>query len=243
MDSNHKTYSYIDSFARIDKILATPRGNYEEVKELPDRDTLTFTNGFYANCTAIFIDLRDSSSLPGYYNRPSLAKLYRAYISECVAIMNAHDKTREVNIVGDAIWAVVNTPSKSDIDAVFSMAARLNSLMKVINYKLEKADYKNGPLKAGIGAEWGRALMIKAGYDGSGLNDVVYMGDVVNYAAKLAAKGNSSAFAPPIYLGNGFAGNLNENNTGLVTKDYANDCYTAQVIMPDMNDWYDANCT
>lgn len=51
--------------------------------------------------------------------------------------------------------------------------------MKVLNYKLKKAGYDT-PIKAGTGASWGRALMIKAGLSGSGINDVVYMGDVVN---------------------------------------------------------------
>lgn len=51
------------------------------------------------------------------------------------------------------------------------------------------------PLRVGIGLADGRALMIKAGFSGSGIHDVVYMGQVVNPAAKLAAlgrKGGSS---------------------------------------------------
>lgn len=242
MDSNQKDYDYLASFGRIDSILATPHGNYQEVKELPDRDELTFTNGFYANCSAVFVDLRDSSSLPQHYNRPALAKLYRAYISEVVAILNSMATTREINIVGDGVWAVINTPLKSNIDEVFTNIARINSLMKVLNYKLKKAGYERVAIKAGIGAEWGRALMIKAGYSGSGINDVVYMGDVVNYAAKLAAKGNKD-FNPAIYIGNNFASNLNEHNSSLLTKDFVNGCYTANAINVAMEEWYKNNCT
>jgi hypothetical protein len=36
--------------------------------------------------------------------------------------------------------------------------------------------------------------MIKACYSGSGINDVVYMGEVVNRAAKLASQGGKPAF-------------------------------------------------
>ncbi len=113
MDSNYKSYDYVASASRIDGILAQPRGNFEEVQKLPDRDDLTYTNGFYAYCSALFVDLRDSSTLPTHYNRPALAKLYRAYISELVAICNATPTAREINIVGDCVWAVYNTPSKS----------------------------------------------------------------------------------------------------------------------------------
>ncbi len=85
MDSNYKSYNHVASASRIDGILAQPQGNFEEVQKLPDRDDLTYTNGFYAYCAALFIDLRDSSTLPDHYNRPALARLYRAYISELVA--------------------------------------------------------------------------------------------------------------------------------------------------------------
>ncbi|MQW78181.1 adenylate/guanylate cyclase domain-containing protein [Nocardioides sp. dk4132] len=241
MDSNYKAYDHSASFARIDGILATPKGNYEEVKELPGRDRLTFVNGFYAYCSAVFVDIRDSSSLPDKYNRPALAKLYRAYISEVVAILNSSARTREVNIVGDGVWAVFNTPQKVDINEVFDLVAKVNSLMRVLNFKLAKAGYKD-PISAGVGVSYGRALMIKAGYSGSGINDVVYMGDVVNHAAKLAAKGNLTYSSPSTYLGNVFAGNLNEHNTKLIAKDWTNDCYTANVINTAMNDWYEANC-
>lgn len=98
-------------FATVDDILALSQSNYEEVKELPDRDRLTYTNGFYAYCSALFIDIRDSSKLPQFYRRPALAKVYRAHISESVAIMNSDEQAREINIVGDCVWGIFNTPS------------------------------------------------------------------------------------------------------------------------------------
>jgi hypothetical protein len=71
------------------------------------------------------------------------------------------------------------------------------------NYKLVKAGYST-PIKAGIGLAYGRALMIKAGYNGSGI------ADVVNAAAKLAAQGCNGYFVPPIMIDDQFASDLNE---------------------------------
>ena len=79
MDGNYKAYSYIESSARIRAILDQPTGAFEEVEGLPDRDKLTYSNGFYGMCSAIFIDIRDSSGLPQKYKRPTLAKIYRAF--------------------------------------------------------------------------------------------------------------------------------------------------------------------
>lgn len=240
MDSNFKVYDYIASFHRIDGILAQPQGNYEEVKELPDRDKLTFENGFYASCAAFFVDIRDSSKLPDIYQRPQLAKLYRAFISEMVAIVNSDSAAREVNIVGDCVWSVHNTPYQTDIDDVFALAYTANSLVKVLNYKLSKAGYST-PIKVGIGMSYGRALMIKAGYSGSGINDVVYMGDVVNQAAKLASMGNKDGSAA-LVMDQVFYQNLNEHNTQLMTKKPYTDIYTGNVIRTSMEEWYQENC-
>lgn len=242
MDSNHKSYNHISSFSRLDEILAASQSNYEEVKELPDRDRLTYSNGFYAYCSALFVDIRDSSKLPDLYKRPALAKLYRAYISEMVAIMNGNEQAREINIVGDCVWGVFNTPLKKHIDGVFSTAARANSLVKVLNYKLGKTGYST-PIKVGIGMSYGRALMIKAGFSGSGISDVIYMGDVVNHAAKLAAQGSNGYAVPPMMIGEVFASNLNEDNAKNVTKDSARGCYTTHIVNVAMNNWYEQNCT
>ncbi len=241
MDSNHRIYNYVSSFNRIDEILSQPQGNYEERTTLPDRDELTYTNGFYAYCSALFVDIRDSSKLPSIYRRPALAKLYRAFISEVVAILNSHQKAREVNIVGDCVWGVFNTPQKADIDELFTTACRVNSLMKVLNYKLLKNNYKT-PIQVGIGISYGRALMIKAGYSGSGLADVVYMGDVVNKASKLAAIGGGTKVYHPMVLDGIFRQNLNEHNTGLTSYVPEIDAYVSTAVNTVMEEWYRQSC-
>lgn len=238
MDGNFRTYEYVASGERIDAILSQPPGQFDEVKKLPDRENLTFTNGFYSNCSAIFVDIRDSSGLTTKYTRPVLAKVYRAFISEMVAVLNSQPLVREVNIVGDCVWAVYNTPLKSDIDTVFSVAYQANTLKNLLNHKLKKSGYET-PLKFGIGLDYGRALMIKAGHSGSTINDVVYMGDVVNSAAHLAHKaGRVSTHA--IWAGQTFGHNLNEKNKPLLTAAYDADVgnyWSGDVVALAMNDW------
>jgi len=238
VDGNYSKYDYISSAKRLDEILDQPSGQFEEANNLPDRDRLTFTNGFYGWCSAIFVDIRDSSGLTDKHTRPTLAKIYRAFISEMVAVLNGADQVREVNIVGDCVWAVYNTPTKPDINQVFSRASHANTLKKLLNAKLEK----NGlsPLNFGIGIDYGRALMIKAGYSGSGINEVVYMGDVVNSAAHLAHRAGRGS-NKPIYSGTVFAQNLNEHNSGLLTSSYdlelSRTVHVGNVVNIAMNDW------
>ncbi|GAB3543084.1 adenylate/guanylate cyclase domain-containing protein [Arthrobacter tecti] len=237
MDGNYSSYNYVSSATRIREILDQPSGSFEESNSLPDRDRLTFTNGFYSYCSAIFVDIRDSSGLTDRHSRPVLAKLYRSFISEMVAVLNSSPLVREVNIVGDCVWAVYNTPQKPDIDAVFTIACFANTLKKLLNYELSRKGYEQ--MNFGIGADYGRALMIKAGHKGSGINEVVYMGDVVNRAAHLAHTAGRG-WNHPIWLGEVFAQNLNDDNAKWVTSGYTSELgsyRSGNVIITSMNDW------
>lgn len=241
MDGNYKYYSYTSSAARIDEILDQPTGQFEEKDNFPDRDKLTYTNGVYGKCTAIFVDIRDSSGLTEKHERPALAKIYRSFISEMVAVLNSSPLVREVNIVGDCVWAVYSTPLQSNIDDLFNIVCTANTLKKLLNAKLSKKDLTL--LELGIGVDYGRALMIKAGYSGSGINDVIYMGDVVNRAAHLANKAGRG-YADSIWVGDWFAGNLNEHNAKLLSSSYETGLGKVRkgnAVISPMHEWIDEN--
>lgn len=72
----------------------------------------------------------------------------------------------------------------------FSAAYTINGIIEVLNKKLEAKGYSN--IKIGIGIAKGDALMEQTGYKGSGLNDVIWMGNVVNYACHLSASANKN---------------------------------------------------
>lgn len=134
-------YDVEKSASRIDEILDASNSNYADKTSIPSRDSLTYTNGYYVNVTALFIDIVGSSDMTSEHKRPTLAKMYRAFISECTAIMNSSEHCKEININGDCVWGVFETQFKSDIDTVFAIAAQLNSLIKILNYKLKKKGY------------------------------------------------------------------------------------------------------
>lgn len=240
METNYITYDFNKSFRRIDDIIAASDNSFEILNEIPSRDKLTYTNGFYVNCSALFVDIRDSSQLPGKHTRPKLAKLYRTFLSEIVAIMNGNSFCAEVNIVGDCVSGIFNTPSKADINSVFSSAAMISSLIDVMNYKFEKNNIEQ--IDVGIGLSYGRALMIQAGFNGSGINDIVWMGDVVNEASILASYGNQTYSDREIMVSDILYQNLNEKNQNLLVFNYPRDCYNGDIVSTGMNNWYQENC-
>lgn len=234
-------YNFLKSFDRIDEILNAP-STYEELDYIPKRDKLTFTNGYYVKCNAIFIDVRGSSSLPQKYRRPSLAKLYRSYISELVAILNSFEECKEVNIVGDCVSGIFEAQKKDDTRAIYESAFTILSLVKTLNYKL---CLKNiSPIEVGIGIAKGRALMIKAGYNGSTISDVVWMGDVVNEASNLCSLANKE-YPRPLVVSESVFNDLTTRSQGFFEKAKQTTpkgdkyIYHANVIYREMQDWLD----
>lgn len=187
MQTKPSSYDVATSDARIIDILDSAE-SFNEVNSIPARSSLTYSNGFYVNCTAVFIDIRGSSKLTDTHTRPVIGKIYRSYISECVAIMNADENCREVFITGDCVSGIFDSPYTSQIVSAFETAGRLSSVVELLNWRLKKKNYQ--PITCGIGIAYGRALMIQAGAKGSGVNDVVWVGDVVNEAAHLCHEGN-----------------------------------------------------
>jgi class 3 adenylate cyclase len=190
-------------------------GAFTETEQIPASARLTYENGFFVECAALFIDIRGSSALTAKHTQSVLGKIYRAYISECVAVLNQDPNCGEIFIQGDCVGAVFHAPRDEDVDSVFVRAGELNSLIEHLNWRLSQRGYS--AIKCGIGVSVGRALMIQAGYKGSGINEVIWMGDVVNQAAKLCHLGNRGDNLPAQISAGAFA-RLNGQNRKLLKK-------------------------
>jgi len=244
METNYKYYDYEKSITRIDDILNKQDSSFEELKSFPSTDKLTFKNGFYVYATALFVDIRDSSNLIKDHKRPTLAKIYRSFISEVIAIMNGDINCKFINIDGDCVSGVYETLKKDDIDSVFSTSAQISSIIDILNCKLKKKNIKK--IEIGIGIDYGRLLLIKAGFSGSGLNEVAWMGDALNTASKLCSKANKDIYYETV-VSSSLYRNLNEKNQALLPYnkyDYSleESYYYGNVINTSMNAWYKENC-
>jgi class 3 adenylate cyclase len=213
MKPTKTSFSLEASDARMRTILDLTDNAFVESEKIPSPGRLTYENGFYVECAALFVDIRGSSSLPSKHTQPVLGKIYRAYISECVAVLNQDPNCGEIFIQGDCVGAVFHAPLDADVDSVFMRAGELNSVLAHLNWRLSQHGYS--ALKCGIGMSAGRALMIQAGYKGSGINDVVWMGEVVNEAAKLCHQGNRGKNLPVQVSESAFA-RLNTTNRKLL---------------------------
>lgn len=235
MKASFTSYNHSDSDTRIREILDSSDFGYEEKDSIPSRENLTFTNGYYVNCSAMFVDMRDSKTLTSKYKRPTLARIYRAFISELVALLRGNTTVCEIMIEGDCVWGIFDTRLKKNVNELFSDAARIVSLLNILNWRLTQKNIDS--IQVGIGLDYGRALMIKGGYRGSGINEVVWMGDVVGSTAHLCSYGSRNLTDRTVMLSDTIYSNLSEDNKHLCSWNMFRDCYHANIINTNMEEW------
>ncbi|TBR07573.1 MAG: adenylate/guanylate cyclase domain-containing protein [Rugosibacter sp.] len=235
-------YSVGGSDSRVCETLDAGDQTFEELNYIPSSDRLTYSNGFYVDCAALFIDIRGSSKLPETHNRQVLAKIYRAYLSECVAVLNQDQNCREVFINGDCVSGIFATLTKNDIDSTFFRAAQLNTLLNLLNWRFEQKGYTK--IECGIGLDYGRALMLKAGYKGASINEIIWMGDVVNNASNLCHQGNKNG-RKPIQISTVIQQNITRDDYKVLLEPIYNPAllsteiigYECNAVGTEMDDW------
>lgn len=238
MKATNTAYDLARSLERIDEILDADNKSFEELDHIPTRDKLTYKNGYYVKCTAIFVDICGSSDMTDAQRRPVLAKIYRSFISEMVAMFNGFSQCKEISINGDCVWAVFDAQYKSDIDMAFDAACKASSLTDILNYKLGKKGYTT--IEVNVGMDYGRALMVQAGFKCSAINDVIWMGDVVNSACHLCNE-DRGYFEKRILLGSNVYDNLTDDYKKFCSEyDITRGVYSADAYNIAMNNWLKA---
>lgn len=235
MEATYSIFDYHKSIERISELLDTSDASYENHKGIPTRDRLTFANGFYVDVTVLFVDMRKSKELSEKHTRPVLAKIYRAYISETVAVLKDNATISEVYIEGDGVWAVFNTTTKAEVVSVFETAAKVSSLVDILNIKLQRKGYST--IEVGIGLDDGESLYIKAGYKGSNINEVVWIGRAVGAAAAMCKNANSSWADRELMVSTIVYQSLTDSYKGLLEWNSYRQCYQGNVHNILMNEW------
>lgn len=239
MRSEHTKYDLEDSVDRIDQIISVG-DNYEERETIPHLRDLTFTNGFYVKCSALCVDIRNLLEQSDFTENRLLTKIYRAYISEVTAVMNGNPKCAEVNIVRGSVLGVFDTPFQEDVDEVFSTAAKISSIVDIMNYKFKKNNLNE--ITIGIGFSYGKGFVMKAGYKGSSVYEVIWMGNIVDEASKLASYGNKESTDRESMVSEITYYNLNEDNRKILSFNSTRNCYHGDVVNSYINKWYKQHC-
>lgn len=107
-------YDYRRGKERIEEILDNELKIIDQ-KNIPTDSAFTFFNGYYSWVSAIFVDMRDSSTLFADKDKEKVSKIIRSFTSEIIEILRSDDNLREIGIRGDCVYGIYSTPQKNDI--------------------------------------------------------------------------------------------------------------------------------
>lgn len=183
------SYDYKSGKKRVEDILT---GNLDviDVTNIPTDESFTFENAYHAWISAVFVDIRNSTTLMARDDQEYVSKVVRSFTSEIIEILRSDDALREIGIRGDCVYAVYSTPTKQAIYDVFDHTIFVNTYIDMLNALLKGHGYDQ--IKAGIGMATGYDHAIKAGRKGVGINSTVWMGDAVSEASKLSGHGEKT---------------------------------------------------
>lgn len=239
-------YNYRDGKKRIEEILNSSNETAQSDR-IPSSSAFSYDNGYFGYVTAVFVDICDSTNFfnDGSIKRTTKAKIIRSFTSEIVEILRKDDNLRDIGIRGDCVFAIYTSPSYVDDCEIFDKAVYINTFGKMLNAILRQKSMPT--IKFGIGISTGNDLVVKAGREGSGINDLIWIGQAVTYASHFSGLANRDG-VDPIVMSSTFFTNLKhslEKSNPHGTKfewfsDFNNGIYTGKqcdIIKTLMNDW------
>lgn len=185
-------YEYRKSKEAIESILRSPTKIVDK-DFVPSSDSdFTYENGIKSWVGALFVDIVDSGKLFQSPNEDT-ARIIRSFCSEIISILKDDSNYREIGIRGDCVYCIYNATYQESLVKIFRHAYRINSFMSMLNKLLKKNGYPT--VRVGIGLGCSQDLIIKAGQNGSGINDKIWIGKAVVDAAHLSDIANRNGIS------------------------------------------------
>lgn len=237
------TYDYKAGKARVEEILNN-RTEVIEQESIPNNEQFTYENGYYGWVSAIFVDIRDSTTLFQNSDKVKVSKIIRCFTSEIIEILRNDDNLREIGIRGDCVYAIYTTPKKKDEYEIANKTFYVNTYLKELNQLLKDKDYPT--IKIGIGAATAKELVVKAGRKNTGICNNVWIGKAVTTASNLSSLGGKDSVATIVFAEASYNNfieeltNKNSNAPAWFKKAYSDSYgtyYAGNVIIADFNNW------
>ncbi len=246
------SYNREASRDRVKDILSSKTEIVKKDRIPSSDDEFTYANGIKSWVGAIFIDLVGSSDLCKSADETT-ARIFRAFCSEVIAILKDDTNYRQIGIRGDCVYSINSTPHVSDLVDMFLTAAKVHTFMRMFRKLLEKRGYPT--ITAGIGLGCSEDLIVKAGQNGSGINDKIWIGKAVVDASHLGDKAYRNGISP-IAMSTLFYDTIhesleerNENYKSWIKPYKSNqygyyaktEFYHCDIILSDFDKWIDEN--
>ncbi len=164
-------------------------------------DTKTKKCKSYETCV-LYIDLRNSTTMSLTHYPKTLAKMYSVFVRSMVRSAE-YFGGRVRNIIGDRVMVLFERKD------CFQNAVNTAFLLNTVSSRILNKQFKNNTIKCGIGIDYGKMLIVKAGTVKQGNQrefgkSLVWLGRPANIASKLTDLANKSSYfsTPGVHVGN-----------------------------------------
>ena len=238
-------YDFSNGKKRIENIL-NDSNEIEEKDKVPSEEKFTYHNGYYAWVTAVFVDIKESTKLFTENRKKSTSRIIRSFTSEIIEILRNDGNLREIGIRGDCVYAIYTTSTSEENYEIASKTFYINTFLKMLNIILKNR--KMNKIIAGIGVSTAKELVVKAGREGSGINNLVWIGKAVTYASKFSSIANRDEYEPIIFSESFYESMIDvmcKNNKGENPRSWFSKYnhkelgifYNGSVVKSKFNDW------
>lgn len=224
-------YNFEESLSRIDQMLNLQTVEIEPLVSIPVLNEIPTKGGVIANCSIMQVEI----ITPPSREYGALLRVYRAFLSEAVAIVASHTHCVDVMIIGSRLTAAFSTPFKNNIQSLIDKTAMVNTLAQVISKKATGMGLPSITVR--IGVDFGEAMLMRFGkYDANEQHPsgLAWMGNPVKKTAELIEKPNHDM---NIWISGVIYQNLSDDYKKFFHHDEEFGDYGADIINTNMKSW------
>jgi class 3 adenylate cyclase len=222
-----------ESIGRIDTLLAEKDEAYAQLTSFPHKWQEESLKGIYVNAAILYFDLKKTAKLFSNHSISTVGRIIRTYISEITSILRSLPKCKGVTLDGDNIYGVFDASLTSGLDNVFALAVIGKSILEIMNHKLRS--HHMPAISAGIGIDYGKVLMVKTEF--KQVQDPVWLGDVIYFAARLSHLANQVERGSHIFLSGLVYQRLGKEYQSLCQMNEAVECYQSTDTYDPVSYW------
>lgn len=170
---------------------------FEEVSYVPEmaNTKLTFANtGLKFEATVLYIDMRDSTKILNKHNKPTIAKIHKAYLHTTVKIATSlGGEVRSFN--GDSVLAFFQGTTKQTLSNAVRAAMKIRYMIANTDSGINNLLAQYSAVDFGIGLDDGKILCAKVGVGGdNNTKDLIWIGNAVNKAVIISDQCKASEY-------------------------------------------------
>jgi adenylate cyclase len=170
---------------------------YEEVTFVPEitNSRLTFNStGLKFTATVLYIDMRDSTEALNKHNKPTIAKIHKAYLHTTVKIATAlGGEVRSFN--GDSVLAFFQGTTQQSLSNAVKAAMQIRYMIANSDSGINNLLAKYSAVNFGIGLDYGNILCAKVGVGGdNNTKDLIWIGNSINKSVIISDECSASYY-------------------------------------------------